>query len=72
MKKLLIIFTIFIFFSYSEGDSFEPTPALTTHEVQKIINTSATLTVTIKAPAVNTTVTSHGFVYSKSIFHKVE
>jgi hypothetical protein len=71
MNKLLIVFTIISFFSYSEGDFFESTPGLRTNKVQKIINASATLIGLIKVTDVNTSYTSHGFVYSKYIFLKL-
>tara|TARA_R110001606_G_scaffold63350_1_gene146817 strand:+ start:6608 stop:8338 length:1731 start_codon:yes stop_codon:yes gene_type:complete len=75
MKKLLLLlFSLFVFFSCSEDNEppCTPTPSLETNEVINISDTSAKFTGEIIAPTCDATVTSQGFVYSKTTLPKTD
>jgi uncharacterized protein (TIGR02145 family) len=71
MKKLLLLFVLFVF-SCSSEEPCEPTPILTTNDVSDFTDVSATISGTITLPTCESTVTSQGFVYSKTTLPKTD
>ena len=71
MKKLLLLSILFMFSCTSE-EPCEPTPIITTNDVTDFTDVSANVSGTITPPTCENTVTSQGFVYSKTTLPKTD
>ena len=72
MKKLLYLFAFVLFYSCSSDEPCEPFPILATDDATDLTDVSATIFGSITPPTCEDTVTSQGFVYSKTTLPKTD
>jgi len=72
MKNLILLFSLITLFSCSSEEPCEQFPMLTTDDVSDFNDVSASIYGTITPPTCESTVTSQGFVYSKTTLPKID
>ena len=72
MKNLILLFSLITLFSCSTEEPCEQFPTLTTDDVSDFNDVSASIYGTITPPTCEITVTSQGFVYSKTTLPKID
>ena len=72
MKNLILLFSLITLFSCSTEEPCEPFPILAIDDATDLTDVSANISGSIILPTCEGTVTSQGFVYSKTTLPKID